>query len=391
MWVATTLAAVGFLAVAVVTQFYGYRLGGTITVPILTVYTLTNVLMLPVFVGSTVLAFLGLALLKRRTLLYGRDELTAAILIGMVIPVVVVVAATSNGGSVFETRTAVFVGSILPGLAAYNLHQLKPEYRRADLLGTVGLFVALLAAGWLLVTPAMAAAYGTLTPPILFSSAADIAVFKNAVVGIEPEPVVIPRLIAVGVLTVGLFLAETFRRWYDVRIGVITATLLAIFVFTNVWFLLLYAVVFVVGTITMATINRVTLRYGRVLLGVGAAVALVATLPVTLALPIDRGLTAFFTAIIAGVSAYGAHATAPRENKLVLPLQVAVFVPTLLCLGLLATPPTRGFPQTVTLPLVGVAAAVVLVALSYVRYITVRQPSDAVVLEGSVLSEGDGT
>jgi hypothetical protein len=391
MWVATTIAALGFLSIAVITQFYGYRLGGTITVPILTIYTLKNILMLPLFAGSTVLAFLGLWYLKRRTLIYGRDELTAAILTGLIVPVVVVLVAADQQGSLFEARTAVFVGSILPGLAAYNLHQLKPEYRRPDLLGTVGLFAILLALGWLLVSPTTARAFGTLTPPILFSSTADIAVLKGAVAVTEPVQVIVPRVVAVGVLTLGLGLGETLRSRFDVRVGVITSVLLAIFVFVNVWFAVLYIVVFAIASLLMEEINRVTLRYGRVLLGIGTAVALVATLPVTMVLPIDQGLTAFFTAIVAGVSAYNSHATAPRENRLVIPLQIAVFAPTLVGLGLIVDPSPQGFPQTVTAPLVGATVLVVALCLLYARHVTVAQPSDAEVLSGSVLSEGDGT
>ena len=85
MWVATLLAVVGLLGVAVTTQFTGYRLGGTITVPVLAVYTLKNALMLPVFVISTIAAYVGLWYLRQRTLIYGRDELLAAFVIGIVI------------------------------------------------------------------------------------------------------------------------------------------------------------------------------------------------------------------------------------------------------------------------------------------------------------------
>lgn len=71
MWVATLLAVVGLLGVAVTTQFTGYRLGGAITVPVLAMYTLKNVLMLPVFVLSTIAAYIGLWYLRQRTLIYG--------------------------------------------------------------------------------------------------------------------------------------------------------------------------------------------------------------------------------------------------------------------------------------------------------------------------------
>lgn len=389
MWVATTLGVAGFLTVALVTGFFGYRLGGTITVPVLSVYTLKNFVILPVFVLSAVVAYAGLSVLKRRTLIYGRDELVAAVLIGTLVPVVVLLGLTSGAG--FETRTVVFVGSILPGLAAYNLHQLKPGYRRGDLLATVGLLAALLAIGWSLVTPGVARAYGTITPPVLFSTTADVAIHRGATVVTPPESPVIPRGVAVGVLTVGLFAAETLRGRFDVRAGVITAALLAIFALANAWFLALYALVYVVSLGLMEAINWLTLRYGRVLLGLGTALALVVAVPVTLAMPIERGLTAFFTAILAGIGAYNGHATAPRENRLVLPLQVVVFVPTLIAVRLFAMPTPRGIPRELTPPVLVAAVVLVAVALLYARRVAVDQPSEEAVLSGSVLSEDEGT
>lgn len=386
---ATALGVLGFVAVAATTQWFGYRLWGTITVPVLAVYTLKNVVMLPVFVLSAAAAYAGLAVLKRRTLIYGRDELVAAILVGSLVPVGVLFVLSAGAG--FEMRTIVFVGSILPGLAAYNVHQLKPEYRNQDLLATVGLLAVLLALGWVLITRDIAATYGSLTPPVLFAETADVARFKGATVATPPEPPVLPRTVVVGVLAVGLFVAEALRSRFDVRVGVITAALLALFALANAWFVALYAVVYAVAFGAMELLNWATLRYGRVLLGVGSAGALLVAVPVTLAMPIDRGLSAFFTAILAGVSAYNAHATAPRENRLVLPLQVAVFVPTLLGVRLLATPTPRGVPQALT-PAVWIGAAVLVgIALLYARRHTVRQPDDEVVLAGSVLSEGEGT
>lgn len=60
MILAATLTAVGLVAVGAITQLFGYRLGGTIAVPVLAVYTVKNALMLPIFLLSTVLAYLAL-------------------------------------------------------------------------------------------------------------------------------------------------------------------------------------------------------------------------------------------------------------------------------------------------------------------------------------------
>ena len=87
MWVATLVAVIGFLSVGAITQFTGYRLGGSITIPVLAVYSLKNFVMLPVFVLSAAAAYVGLWILRRRTLIFGRDELIAAMVIGTAVPV----------------------------------------------------------------------------------------------------------------------------------------------------------------------------------------------------------------------------------------------------------------------------------------------------------------
>jgi hypothetical protein len=61
--VAVIVTAFGLLAVAGLTQVYGYRLGGTIAIPVLAVYTLKSFVMLPIYVLSAALAYIGLQLL----------------------------------------------------------------------------------------------------------------------------------------------------------------------------------------------------------------------------------------------------------------------------------------------------------------------------------------
>lgn len=387
MLVATLIAALGFLSVATITQLFGYRLGGTITIPVLAVYTLKSFLMLPVFVLSTLAAYVGLWVLKRRTLIYGRDELVSAVLIGTVVPVVAVLFVFRTG---IEERAIVFIGSILPGLAAYNYHQLKPEYRRRDLLATVGLLVVLLAIGWLLITPRGARTIGTLTPPALFAQTADIALYKRATVpGLEP--IIIPRAVAALLFAGGLVVAEMLRGQYAVRVGVIAAVLMAIYALTNYWLLALYVVVYLLAYAFIELVNYTTLRYGRVALGIGAAFAVVATVPLSLALPIVRGLSAFFVGILASVTAYNAHATAPIERRLVLPLQVLVFVPTLFVARLFSTPTSRSVLPEITVWALVVGLIAVLLALGAAHLYTVRQPDESRVLSASILSEGGGS
>jgi len=385
MWVATLVAVIGLLSVGAITQFTGYRMGGSITIPVLAVYSLKNFVMLPVFVLSAAAAYVGLWIFRRRTLIFGRDELIAAMVIGTAVPVVTLFFILQLG---LEVGVVAFLGSILPGLAAYNYHQIKPEYRRNDLLASVGLFVTLTALGWVLVSNGFAREFGTLTPPILFSSTADVAIYKGVAVSLDPESVILPREIVAGLFAGGLVLSERLRGRFGVRVGIIGAVLLAIYALASYWLVILYVLLLALSFGFIQLSNYHTLRYGRVLLGVTVAVAIFAAGSLTFVIPIERGLSAFFTAILAGVGAYNAHASAPFERRLVVPLQIVVFVPSLIVARLFSAPQPRGFPQELTLPVLGIAAVLCVAALGIAYWYTVSPPSEEEVLSASVLSEG---
>jgi hypothetical protein len=386
MWVATLLVVLGVLGVALTTQFTGYRLGGTITVPVLAMYTLKNVLMLPVFVLSTIAAYLGLWYLRERTLIYGRDEFIAALIIGTAVPLVMLLGLIELG---FDPDLIVLIGSILPGIAAYNYHSIKPEFRRNDLLATIGLFTVLILLGWGLVSPGIASRFGNITPPVLFAATADIAIYNNAVVDSLPEAIVLSREILAGLFILGLILSERIRAQFGVRVGIIAAVLLAFYALTNYWLIIMYVVLFIIGFGFVQAVNHATLRYGRVLLGLTIAFTHLVALPLTLWFPITRGLSAFFVALLAGIIAYNAHVTGPFERRLVLPLQAVVFVPALLLARVFANPEPRGIPQEITPAVLLIGILLVLLGVGLGRWYAVAQPDEAEVLSGSVLSEGD--
>jgi hypothetical protein len=386
MWVATLLVVLGVLGVALTTQFTGYRLGGTITVPVLAMYTLKNVLMLPVFVLSTIAAYLGLWYLRERTLIYGRDEFIAALIIGTAVPLLMLLGLIELG---FDPDLIVLIGSILPGIAAYNYHSIKLEFRRNDLLATIGLFTVLILLGWGLVSPGTASRFGNITPPVLFAATADIAIYNNAVVDSLPEAIVLSREILAGLFILGLILSERIRAQFGVRVGIIAAVLLAFYALTNYWLIIMYVVLFIIGFGFVQAVNHATLRYGRVLLGLTIAFTHLVALPLTLWFPITRGLSAFFVALLAGIIAYNAHVTGPFERRLVLPLQAVVFVPALLLARVFANPEPRGIPQEITPAVLLIGILLVLLGVGLGRWYAVAQPDEAEVLSGSVLSEGD--
>jgi len=311
--VAVIVTAFGLLAVAGLTQVYGYRLGGTIAIPVLAVYTLKSFVMLPIYVFSAALAYIGLQLLKDNTLIYGRAELIYAILIGSLIPVTIFLTFGFLIQDIFQT--VVFVGSILPGLAAYNYHQLDVETRRWDLLTAVVLFVCLFGLGWYLVSAEFAPTLATAAPITLYSRTADVATWKGVAVNEPLSPVILPRLVTVLLFAVGMLLSERVRERYDIQIGVVSVALLAIFSLADRRLVYLYVCLIMASYVTLQVIHYSSLLYGRVLVGIGAAFGIVAAVPLSIELGITRGLSAFFVGILAGVNAYNVHVAQPASRR----------------------------------------------------------------------------
>ncbi|SDY00969.1 poly-gamma-glutamate biosynthesis protein PgsC/CapC [Halopenitus persicus] len=387
MIVAVTVTALGVLAVGVITQLFGYRTGGTIAIPVLAVYTLKNALMLPIFLLSTCLAYLGLSVVKRRTLIYGRDELLVAMAIGSGVPLVLLLAIWSVLPE--SLRSVVFIGSILPGLAAYNYHQIKSQYRKWDLLTTAGLLVGLIAVGWSLVSPSLVGTLGTATEPVLYSATADVAVYKNAVVAEQLDRTILARPIAVVVFLIGVVLSERIRSRYGIRTGLVAMALLAIYALANTWLLVLYLAVLLVAYLGLKTVHYVTLLYGRVLISVATATALVAVVPLALSLPITRGLSAYFVAILAGVNAYSWHVTAPAQRVLFVPLQIGAFLLLLVTTQLISLIRPTLIPRVFGVPAIIAMVVGTVLCVAVVEHRTVDLPDRESVFEASILSGGD--
>lgn len=388
MIIAGLLLVIGFLSVAVLTQWYGYRLGGTITVGTIAVYTLKDVVMLPLFVLSTALAYVGLSVLRERTLIYGRTELLAAIFVGSIIPLGTFLLLALSTGATF--RPVLFIGSILPGLTAFNYHQIKPGQRRGDVLAFSGLLLGLLALGYVLVTPTTAARIGTLTPPVLFSQTADIAVFKSAVVTTPPEAVLIPRRLGAFVLLAGMVFAEVTRSRFGIRVGVVSLALLAIYALASVWLLVVFALVLVVTFLLVETINRTTLVYGRALIGISAACAVALAIPLAIELPVVRGLSALFAGILGGLGGYNLHVTAGTHRRTFLALSTGIFLPLLALALLVGQPQPNALVQALTPATLGLIGVLTLAAFGIALWFTPELPDDESVFAASILNSGDG-
>jgi hypothetical protein len=388
--VASILSIIGFVLTAAVTQTKGLRLGGAILVPTLVVYALKDFTTLPVFVLSTAVAYFILWQAKERTLVYGRDEFLVALAGGALVPMIGYFALVTFWPAVLEVNPLVFVGSILPGLAAYNVAQTKPEYRRQDLLYTAGLIVGLVLLGGVLIAPPTARAVGDLTPLILFAETSDVATLRDAVVAGYLAPNIDVRSTIVLFFLVGMALSELVRREFGIRIGIISMALLALFSLVSRWLLVLFLLSFAVSLAAVWLIHLSTLLYGRVLLSLGCGVGSVAALLLALELPIIRGFSALFVGVIAGVMAYAIHTTPPRERRQQPFLAVGTFLGMLLLIRAVVDPFRRGLLQEFTAIHVAVAGLTIVACLAIAYRLRIPKPDDEDVLSASVLSGGEG-
>lgn len=387
MLVATLVAVLGFLAVAVGTRRYGLRLGGTIVVGVLAVYTLKNFTTLPIFLGSTAVAYAALWAAKRYTLIYGRDEFVVAILAGSLVPTMVYVGAVFLPGPVEAALyRSVFIGSLLSGIAAFNFHQIRPDYRWRDLGGFAGLYVALLAVGALLVGPSTRV-LAEFTPLVLFARTSDIAVLRGAVVEGFVDPPFVARPFVVGLFALVLGLSEAVRQSFGLRIGTVALGLVALYTVGTWRLLALTLATLVAVALLLAVLHREFVLYGRALLSVGAALGVVLSLVLAAALGVSAGLSSLFAGVVAGIGGYYVHLTPPRERRQQAALAVAVFLPLVLLVRAFVPPGPEGVPASLGVVEVGVGLAVAAVALAAALYERVDQPDTAAVLAASVFGE----
>jgi hypothetical protein len=240
MIVAATVVLVGLLLGIIAVQEWELRLSGVIVVPLLAVYALYDFHSLAVFGVGTLATYVGLAILQRRTLLYGRSLLLAAVAIGAIVPLASLAIPSLLGSSELLAETA-FIGSVLPGIAAYNYHQLEGRKRVADVLGSLAALAGLLALGAALISPSTAATIGSVTPPVLFRAASDIAVARGAVVGTVETVSVVSLPVELFALLVGVVVSEVVYARWGVRInGLIAVPLLVLFSLVHAVVLPLY-------------------------------------------------------------------------------------------------------------------------------------------------------
>lgn len=289
-------------------------MGGVIVVPLLAIYTLYSFVALPLFLASAAFAYVGIGVVQRRTLIHGRQRLLVCLLLGAVLPFANSLFFAFDA-AVAESSTAVFFGTIIPGMAAYNFHAIDSEDRTTDLAICTVTLVSLLAVGVAFATPAIVYRLDPTFTSMLFTPASDIAHLRNVVRGSVMHTTSISSVVSFVLVFVGVTVGEVANARWGIRVGGLMAMpLLAIFALSNAWVVPVYLLGTVIVYLAIRLVNTLTLTYGRVLLTVGLVVGLLYGLAVAAFTTTVIGYMLFFTTILSGIGAYNFHQIAPAER-----------------------------------------------------------------------------
>jgi len=359
MLIATVVVLAGLLAVAVLSQRRDYRLGGVMVLPLLAIYTFRELFSPVVFVLATGASFAVLWGLREYTLTHGRRLFLASVVVGAVASLIVTFALSSLFPERIDYQHAEIVGSIFPGIAAYNFMRVDPDHRRRDLAATIVTYLLLVALG----TVSLVALSGFKTglPAFLYLPTSDVVSTLSLQPVGEPAARVVPEWLTVALLLLDVALYEFVRARYDLRLaGVILVPLLAVF---SVRFGM-SAFAYVLGATAVfaiiSIVHWVTLLYGRNLLAIGLVSGLLFGVGIgTLTGASAPGIVVFFIGIFTGIGAYNLHRTAPRNRTASIRLSAGLFVIFYVVLLAFVDPPTSAFAHPPNL-LYAVAGTVVL-------------------------------
>jgi len=334
MILSAILVVLGLSLGIVATQYWDLRLSGVIVVPLFAIYTLYDVTAVPVLIVSVAAAYLGLRSVTKRTLLYGRQLLYAGIFIGALVPFAFIAATTAAGLLTYSIEMYA-LGSILPGIAAYNMYRVDQERLIDDIVASVSAYIALVAIGVAFVSQTTASWLGEWSP-LLFAPTADVAQYRDVAITTGDLSVIHDPLVGTAVIMAGLVTALAVETVWRVRLfGIIALPLLALFFVAHPFTLVFYlGCVGVTYTITQL-IHKRTLVYGRVLLSLAVISGVIVAIPVAMTLAVP-GQYLLFVSLLAGIGGYNIHrlSTAQLGRSVRLSTTVfAVFVVIVLALS----------------------------------------------------------
>jgi hypothetical protein len=360
-------------------QLAGLRLGGVIVVPLVSVYFLLSFPTLPVFVASVAAAYVSLRVITARLLVYGRPLFVLSVIIGAIVPVLVFEVLSVAAGIGVGLSQVGFIGSVLPGIAAYNYHRIDADKRVLDMVWSLAVVLFLTVVGIGLVIFVGLTPLAATTPPILLASTSDIAVAFGLVVDTRPVLVVTSDLLAVSLLGFGMLLSEWLRSRYGLRIGgVIIVPLMVLIAFRNGWMLPLWLTTAALVFLALRVVHWWTLLYGRVLLALGVIFGVLVSISAVTVLPARSGLLPFFTGILGGVSGYNLQVVPPAERRATVFVTGGILVVVTAIARLFVVPPRSGLLHTVSGLAVTVGTVACLPALWALYHLERIRPDDTV-------------
>ena len=379
MILSAILVVLGLLLGITATQLWDLRLSGVIVVPLFAIYTLYDMSALPVLIASVAIAYWGLTLVSERSLLYGRQLLYAAILFGALIPYGAIVVTRTFGLFTYSLEMYA-LGSILPGVAAYNMHRVDRERLIDDVVASTSAYLGLVAIGTAFVSGTTAAWLGDYSP-VLFSPGADVAQYRDVTVAAGDLGVVHDPRIGAGIALFGLVVAVAVETVWRVRLfGIIALPLLALFFVAHPLTLAFYAVCVVATYGSIELLHRRTLLYGRVLLSISVAVAVLFALPVAMTVAVP-GQYLLFVALLAGIGAYNVHRLAGRDRYRSIRLSTTVLAGFVLLVSTVSGSP---FDTQGTLAMTALAVVLAVPGIITARRLELQRKRDRRRLESGV-------
>jgi hypothetical protein len=378
MLVAVALTLVGLLVGVTATQRFGLRLGGVLTAPLLAVYTLRDLGTLPIFVASAVLAYVTVGYVTRTTLIHGRPLFLVGVGAGMVGSVCLFVVASLAGAAV-PLGAVELVGSVLPGIAAYNFHRQEGRTAVVDLGATALTVAGLLALGAGLVTVVGGTPLAALAPAVLLAASTDVVAWTGVEAAASPGAQTYALAPTLALVAVGLVASEGLRRRYGLRpAGIVALPVLALFALSDPALVPLYLLTAGAASGATRVLARRTLVYGRVLLSAGIAVgvlvAAVVAVPTafvagSFGATAADGMAVFVVGVLGGVGAYNLEVVPPAERPHTVAVAAALFA-GLCWLAVALFRPTEGallseagLPAVLATALVAVAGGAALLDL----------------------------
>ncbi|GGJ16190.1 hypothetical protein GCM10008995_27540 [Halobellus salinus] len=389
MLIAATIMVVGLAIVAAISHRGGYRLGGVMVLPLLTVYTFLEPLSPPIFIGGVVGAWGALWLTREYTLSHGRRVLLIAVLAGACTTILVAYIIAAHTLVRLPFDDAKIVASIFPGVAAYNLMRLDPEDRRIDVGLSIVVYVGLMligTAGLLFFE-----AHPLPTPPVLALPTSDLVVWLGIETRGGPITQITPQWLAISLLIIDISIYELVRKRYDLPLaGIVIIPLLDIFS-AHVEHV---AVVFVLGAtaayFAVSSIHWLSLLYGRVLLGVSLITGTLYALAVggltAIQLP---GLSLFFLGLFIGIAAYNLYRVSPKCRTASIRISAGLFVVFYAGLLVFIDVPETGLLYHAELAYATLGAVVIALALFEVYRLEQARPSRAEFAQASVFVKAD--